>query len=213
MRSFFVLSLGCVIGCGGAVALDSGDASTDASTDAAPADGPPGFDSPGPPVDAVVHDAPPPCPIRTDPCFSAFVGEAEKAAACMAHPDTCAVSGGKDASGCGVRTPSSGGGSSCSWPDGAKTFDDRTSGGAINGHGATCYKYTVTSGTGTADVSVTFADGATYVEHIEAPGTSAQITIVCPDGTRSPPFTSSESAACGLAVTCCSSTTPPTCGP
>ena len=214
MRVFLLVSLGCVLGCGGAVAQDVfGDASTDASSDVGRTDAPSGVDA-GPPSDV----APPACAAMSDPCFASFAAQAQKAAACMAHPDTCATSGGKDASGCGHQGPNPTGGSICTWPDGATLVSDSTGGSATNATHDLCYKYSVTTVSGNVyDVHVGFGakvggpDGD-WIEELTDPGKADATTVFkCPDGSTSKAYTQAQIDACALATVCCSASTPATC--
>lgn len=219
MRSFSLsfVSIAVAVGCGGSIAHDASDASTDS---AIVTDAPPGFDtsvsdSIGPPTDVgPLPDTPTPdsgsCPLLSDPCFAQFAKEASIAESCMGHPDTCAASGNTDASGCGLRT-SSGGTDTCSWPDGARTETTRTSGFATNASGATCYKLTIALGGGGAKATIYFPDGKTFTETVSSSG-GGSIVVGCPDGSSSRPFTNTDTLACKLGVTCCSPNTPPTCG-
>jgi hypothetical protein len=214
-----VAVLGCA-GCGGTVAQDVfDDASADSSVDAG-RDAPPGFDSPGPPSDVIVgHDTypPPACAALSDPCFAAFAAQVEKAASCMGHPDTCATSGGTDASGCGHRVANPSGGSTCTWPDGTTLTESSSSGFAGNAAHEVCYKYTLTLvTTGVYDVDIGFGaaagGGGDYVEELTDPGKPDEtIVIKCSDGTKSRSFSQADLDACGIATVCCSDNTPATC--
>lgn len=219
--SFFV----CGVGCGGAVAADPGDATTDGNpttdaiaTDTAVSDAGDSRLDAGP-SDAIFIDATPDAPTScaplSDPCFAQFAAEVQTAAACMGHADTCVASGGTDPSGCGHRTTSPGGGETCNWPDGAHTDASSTSGGsgtgnAFNAKGEICYKYSLTFTAGALVVRVVFPDGRTFLENATTTKPASQ-SVTCPDGSTSRAFTADDAKACKLGVTCCTAATPPKC--
>ena len=171
MRAWLVLSLGLAVGCGGSEAGDVTDGGPDAASadtsgarDSTTVDAPPSDTST---LDSAPPDAPPGCTLFSDPCVAQFVAQTERAAACIGHPDTCASSGGTDASGCGLLTKDPDGTQICTWTDGAVVDNGKTTGKATNGKGDLCYSYNLVESGGSVTITISFPGVAgTWTERV-----------------------------------------------